>query len=148
MNLISNNANETQHQFNLLARNVQNQQENRLNSAEIGSLWQVFFAESMVHHVFLAFLGNVDDEDTKSALLTYADMSGDTLKLLKQVFEHEGLPIPRGITAEDIVPNSPRLFSDRFYLSYLNNMVLYVISRAGLSYFYSSREDIRHFFSA
>jgi hypothetical protein len=107
MNLNPNNANETQYQHNILARNVQNQQENRLNSAEIGSLWQTFFIESMVHHVFQAFLGNVDDEDTKSALLTYADMSGDTLKLLKPVYEREGLPIPRGITDEDIIPNTP-----------------------------------------
>jgi len=78
MNVNPNNANETQQQYNMMARNIQNQQENRLTSAEIGSLWQTFFIESMVHQVFQAFLGNVDDEDTKTALLTYTD----TLEIL------------------------------------------------------------------
>jgi hypothetical protein len=55
MNLNHNNTNETQHQHNILARNVQNQQENRLTTAEIGSLWQTFLLNQWCTRSFKLF---------------------------------------------------------------------------------------------
>lgn len=130
----------------LLNRTPQEMQEDRLTSAEIGALWNAYVSESFVHHIFVCFLKHMEDPVIKPTLINLADSTKDALCLLKSVFMKEGIPVPRGITSEDINLSAPRLFSDSFLIPLLKSMAKVSLQFFSLSYADSSRKDMRDFF--
>lgn len=127
-------------------RNI-NHENSRLTVSEMGSLWNTYMLESLVHHVFSSYLNQVEDKDIKELLQANVDMTRDSLALLDLTFKQENLPIPRGITSEDIMPDAPRLFSDTYYVIYLKSMARFATASYSLAFTQSSRSDIRQFFS-
>lgn len=130
----------------LLNTNQHEVQEDRLTSAEIGSLWNAYISESFVHHVFVYFLKHMEDPIIKPTLINLVDATKDFLYLLESVFIKEGIPVPRGITSEDINLNAPRLFSDSFLVPLLKSMAKVSLQFFSLSYIDSTRKDMREFF--
>lgn len=124
----------------------QEMQENRLTSVEISALWNAYMSESLVHHIFVYFLKHMEDPIIKPILANLVDATKDALNLLKSVFIKEAIPIPRGITSEDINPNAPRLFSDSFFIPLFKSMAKVSLQFFSLAYTESSREDMRQFF--
>jgi hypothetical protein len=92
-------------------------------SSEIGNLWNIYIANSMATSMFKPFLQHIEDEDIKKCLVTADNMSKSILSELTGLFESEGLVVPHGFTNEDVNENAPRLFSDSFYINYLDMMV-------------------------
>lgn len=80
-------------------------------------------------------------------VLEYALGLAETfIKEIGEIFQKENFPIPVGLTDEDVNLEAPRLFSDEFYLYYLQ-----YAGKAGMSIYSSAipivtRKDIRDFF--
>ena len=117
-----------------------------LTSSEIAFLWTTYTSESLMHHVSVHFKYILEDPEIKKANSIWLDMLKDTLHLLESVFNKEGLPIPRGITSEDVIPNAARLFSDNFYVVYAKAFAKYALQLYSLAYSECSRNDMRYFF--
>jgi len=118
----------------------------RITASEMGALWNTYMIESLVHHVFSYYLNHVEDQDIKNMLVILVNETRDSVKLLESVFKQEKLPVPRGITSEDIVPDAPRLFSDKYYLIYTKSMARFAATMFSLAYTQSTRSDLRQFF--
>ena len=118
----------------------------RLTSVEIGFLWNTYMLESLVHHIHRYTVSHIEDEDVKALAQYILDSTGRSLDYLIALFKQENIPVPRGITAEDIKPDAPRLFSDKFYMIYEIHMARFALQSYSLAYTQSSRQDIREFF--
>lgn len=94
-------------------------------SGEIGNLWNIYMANSMAVCMFRHFLVKVDDEEVKDCLLTADGLSKRILSQLEDLFNAEGMGVPHGFSESDVNLHAPRLFSDSFYLTYLDMMVKY-----------------------
>jgi hypothetical protein len=124
----------------------QEMQENRLTSSELGALWNAYIHESFVHHFFVYFLRHMEDTTIKPILTNLVDATEDSLFLLKSVFIKEGIPIPRGITSEDINLNTRPLFSDNLFIPFLKSATKVALQLFSLLYTECLRSDMRHFF--
>jgi hypothetical protein len=115
-------------------------------SGEIGNLWNIYMANSMVICMFKHFLLNVEDEEIKDCLVTADNLSKKILADLKDKFAIEGVAIPHGFSADDDVnAGAPRLFSDSFYLNYLDMMVKYGALYYSVALPSFSRMDMRNY---
>jgi hypothetical protein len=118
----------------------------RLTAIEIGHLWNAYMHESLVHHIIICFAAHIHDKDLAELATQWRDMTKRSLDILINLFQQEKLPIPRGITFDDIYPDAPRLFSDRFYMIYAVNMARFALQSYAMAYVQSSRKDIRETF--
>lgn len=95
-------------------------------SGEIGNLWNIYMANSMSSCMFKHFLLHCEDDEIKDCLVTADQFSKEILSQLKEMFHQEGMAVPMGFSLEmDVNESAPRLFSDSFYLTYLDMMVKY-----------------------
>ncbi|WP_371372807.1 DUF3231 family protein [Sporomusa aerivorans] len=118
----------------------------RLTSVELGFLWSTYMLESLVHHAHKYFVSHIEDENLKSLSQYILDSTGCSLAYLTDLFGQESIPLPRGITAEDIKPAAPRLFSDKFYMIYEVHMSRFALQNYSLAYTQSTCNDIKAFF--
>ncbi|MCJ7689971.1 MAG: DUF3231 family protein, partial [Clostridiaceae bacterium] len=98
-----------------------------LLSTEIAALWSSYMGDSMISCVLKYFLNRVEDVETRALLQQTSDLSNMHIQELTIIFNQEKLDIPEGFTDKDVNINSPRLFTDDFYLGYLCYM-----SRVGM----------------
>lgn len=118
----------------------------KLTAIERGHLWNAYMHESLVHHIIICFAAHIHDKDLAELATQWCDMTKRSLDILINLFEQEKIPIPRGITSDDIYPDAPRLFSDRFYMVYAVNMARFALQSYAMAYVQSSRKDIRETF--
>jgi hypothetical protein len=119
---------------------------NKLTSAEIGHLWSSYTFDSLIHNLSLYFLNNVEDKDIKQFIQIVKNDTKQHLDQFTEIFKKEGLPVPRGTTAEDIDVNASRLFTDKFYALYGENMARFSLGNYVLAYAESTRDDIKKLF--
>lgn len=117
-----------------------------LTSAEMGKLWATYTGNTMAKYVLSYYLNNVEDEDIKKVLEYALGLANTYVKEIGEIFKQENFPIPVGFTVKDVNLDAPRLFSDEFYLYYLQ-----YAGKAGMSIYSSAipivtRKDIRDFF--
>ena len=106
----------------------------RLTSTEIGHLWNTYMLESTVHQMFSYFLQHVVDANIKDILEINLHMTNDSLVLLENTFKKAGLHTPRGTISEDVFLTAPRLYSDIFYVLYLNSMSQFALMTYSMAY--------------
>lgn len=92
-------------------------------TGEIGNLWNIYMANSMAVCMFKHFLQNVEDEEIKDCLVAADHLSKKILSDLETKFKKEGMAVPQAFSADDVIEDAPRLFSDSFYINYLDMMV-------------------------
>ncbi|HEU5140582.1 MAG TPA: DUF3231 family protein [Bacillales bacterium] len=118
----------------------------RLSGAELGNIWTSYMSDSMAVCVLTRFSETAEDPEVQNILKYALDLSKKHIQVLKDIFRRENCPIPVGFEEKDMNLNAPRLFSDTFFLVYLQNM-----SRMGLG-IYSialpaiAREDVRDYY--
>lgn len=100
----------------------------RLTSAEIANLWNSYMNDSMAICVLKYFLEKVEDTEVRPVLEYAFELVNNHIDRVTKILNHENHPIPLGFTDEDVNVTAPRLYSDTFYLIYIQNM-----SRAGLT---------------
>ncbi|MBT2657920.1 DUF3231 family protein [Bacillus sp. ISL-18] len=118
-----------------------------LSSTEIAGLWATYINDSLSICLSKHFLQQSNNEDVKPLIKLTLDLSQKNIEEIKNIFENENFPIPKGFSDEDIDLSAPPLFFDLFPVSYT-----YGMSRMGLmtySMLISNvvREDVRSFFS-
>jgi len=118
----------------------------RLTSAEIGKLWATYMGNSMAKCILSYYLQHVEDENIKNLLENALKLTEEFLKTIKEIFEKENFPIPKGFTEEDVNLNAPRLFEDEYYVHYLK-----YAAKAGMSIYSVGiplvyRKDVNEFF--
>lgn len=119
----------------------------RLNSTEIGALWNTYMALSMYACIYKHFLSNVQDKDIRLILEFAMDIANKRITWVIETFNKEGLSIPIGYTDEDLNIKAPRLYSDQFYLHFLKNKAKVGIAIEGLALTTSVRPDVREFYA-
>lgn len=119
----------------------------RLNASEIGVLWNTCMESSMYSCMFKHFLSNVQDKDIRLLLESAVDVTNKMVSWIIEAFNKEGLSIPIGYTTEDINTKAPRLYSDPFYLYFLNHKTKAGIATQGLALTTSVRPDVREFYT-
>lgn len=103
--------------------------------------------ETSVHHMFSYFLVHVEDPDVKQYVEQCFHVSKKHIHKYIDIFEKENFPIPRGITSKDINLNAPRLFSDVFYLHYIDGMTKFALNGYALAVSEVTRKDVRFLFN-
>ncbi|GAA0472396.1 hypothetical protein GCM10008935_30420 [Alkalibacillus silvisoli] len=120
-------------------------QELKLTSAEIGTLWGEYVngtAVDMINKYMLSIIEiKLLFEDAIKIFATHK-------KQITQFIENEGFPVPIGFNESDLNKNSKRLFSDIFCLHYLHIMTLHGLLGHSTSLSSSVRKDLRHFYDS
>jgi hypothetical protein len=118
-----------------------------LSSTEIAGLWATYINDSLSICLSKHFLQQTNNEDVKPLIKLTLDISQKHIEEIKNIFEKENFPIPKGFSDEDIDLSAPPLFFNLFPVSYT-----YGMSRMGLMSYSMlisnvAREDVRSFFS-
>ena len=116
-----------------------------LTSAEQGNLWNFHIANTMSHCIFQHFLTNVENKRIKTIIKDSDVLSQKITDHVKVFFQEENIPIPIGFTEKDVNLTAPRLFSDEFYLQYIDMMYKLGIIFYSITLPNTSRLDIRQF---
>lgn len=120
--------------------------QSKLTSGEIASIWTAYMNDSMSKCVLGYFLKDVEDSEIRPIIQQAFDLSSTHIEKLTTILQTEQFPLPTGFTNEDVNMNAPRLYTDSFMLEYIGH-----IARAGLLAYggfvgMSARKDIRAYF--
>lgn len=118
-----------------------------LSSPEISSLWISYMQDNVDVCVYELFLSKVKDAEIRSLMEYIKNICEQRNVKQREVFNQEGLPIPYGFTKDDININAPALFTDSFYLWYINIKVYSKMGAFSLFLNNVSRPDLREYFS-
>ncbi|WP_078544809.1 DUF3231 family protein [Litchfieldia alkalitelluris] len=120
----------------------------RLTSAEISSLWGSYMNNSMAVCVLGHFLEVVEDKEIESVVRMAFDIANQALEGAKRIFIEENYPVPHGFTKEeDVISQAGRLWSDEFFLQYINQTAKSGFAAYGMALGQSSRKDILEYFN-
>jgi hypothetical protein len=126
---------------------MHNQQETGLTITETTNLWLQYNTESMDICVKRYILAHMEDNEIKS-LITYAlNISEQHIQKIKIFFDQEKYPLPTGFTDDDVNINAPRLYSDTFWLMYIQAMAATGMPNYALALNTSTRSDVRSYFT-
>jgi hypothetical protein len=119
-----------------------------LSSSEIANIWGAYLNDTMAVCTIGTFLSHVEDQEVRSVLEFAMQTSQAHVKKLKSFFIEEQFPVPQGFSVEfDVNPQAPRLYTDDFYLFYIQNigklgMELYTMNLSN-----SARLDMCEYFT-
>lgn len=122
------------------------QNDNRLTSSEVTSLWVQYIRETMAICISKYVVKTTKDPDVASLFKYCLELSTQHLKFVKQILKQEKVPLPTGFTDKDVNPKAQALFTDTFWLHYIHDMTIHGLSGHTLSLSGSGRRDIRNFY--
>ena len=118
-----------------------------LTCAEISNLWDTYMNDSVVICILTHFLETVEDPEVEPLLKFTIEVAESHLKNISDVFKQEGIAKPDGFPVEQHVNKSaPRLFSDIFYMEYMQHMSKFGLTSHSSAIATSARDDIRSLF--
>jgi hypothetical protein len=119
----------------------------RLTSAEIANIWNTYIYDSMMESVITHFKLTTADEEVGVLLEEGLKVVQNHLQSLEELFSKEGIAKPDGFPVDKHVNRqAPKLFSDTFYLEYLNQMSQFKITSHATSIVMASRDDIHQLY--
>jgi hypothetical protein len=119
----------------------------RLTSPEMASLWTAFLNDTMAICVIKYMLEKVEDSEIKPVFEFALGLAVTHIQTITGIFKEENFPIPFGFTDNDVNLSAPRLFSDTFWLMYLNEMTIHGLTGYAISLTTSTRTDIRDYYT-
>jgi hypothetical protein len=119
----------------------------KLTSAEIANLWTSYLSDTLAICTIGVFLAHVEDKEIKSILEYAISLSIGHQQKLLSFFKEEKLTIPDGFSVKDDVYGAPRLFTDDFYLFYIQNIGKIGMANYTLCLANSARLDMCEYFS-
>ena len=120
----------------------------KLTSAEITNLWTSYMNDKAAICQLKYFEAKCVDKDIKPLIEHALSISQSHITKITDIFNKETYPIPYGFNLEeDVDISAPRLYSDTFVLTYLEQM-----GKIGLNLYsgylsYATRDDVYQFFS-
>ena len=118
-----------------------------LTSAELSQLWGSYMNASLINTVLTYFLEKSEDEEIVQVIKEAHTLSESTLQSIANIFEQEGEPLPVAFTDEDVNPEAPRLYTDNFFLQYINQLGMLGMTATTAAISMATRKDIYRFFS-
>jgi hypothetical protein len=118
----------------------------QLTASELATLWNTYMADTMGKCILTHFKENVEDEKIGEIINFSLQIAEDHIHTISELFNKEQIPIPQGFDKNDLNENSPRLFSDIYYLRYLEHMGRTGLSTYSLAKAISTRKDIREIY--
>jgi hypothetical protein len=120
----------------------------KLTSAEISQLWSAYMNDSMSICILHYFLDKVEDVEIRPILEYALELAQAHLQKISFIFNNEEFPIPYGFKEqEDIDVTAPPLFSDTYYLYYLQQWGMLGLDAYSISLSLASRSDVIKYFS-
>ncbi len=120
----------------------------KLTSAEIGHLWTIYMNDSMSICTIGHFLSQVEDEQIQSILTFALTLAKAHIQKLQDLFTEEQLPVPDGFSEQaDRNTEAPRLFTDDFYLFYIQNIGKIGLEGYTFALSTASRLDVCEYFT-
>ncbi|MDN3015526.1 DUF3231 family protein [Paenibacillus sp. BSR1-1] len=122
--------------------------ETKLTSAEIAALWTQYLNETAGLCFHKHMIEHLEDKEIIDVFEYAISLGTEHLKIIKEFFLNEGFPIPIGFTNHDMIPNTPRLFSDVLCLHFLNIMSIHSCHGYSGALTTSARHDVREYFTS
>lgn len=120
----------------------------KLTSAEMAVLWSSYMNDSLSVCVFSQFLQHVDDDDIRPVVEHALSLCQRHIQSYRQLLTKENFPIPVGFTDEDVNLGAPRLYSDAFYLKYIDGMAMVGMTSASAALAGATRDDVREMYTS
>lgn len=113
-----------------------------LTTSEIANLWSQYINDSLSICILTHAVERAKDEEIKDVLAFALGLAKSHVKQLKEFFNQENFPIPKGFSIEeDVNLTAPALFTDAFQLIYLHVMTLLGLTGYAGAIATSSRPD-------
>lgn len=125
---------------------VNHQKNKQLTASELGDLFTNYLGDTLSICMFDHFLEVVEDDEIRAFVSLAKQKSISHVQAIKQFYEKEEIPIPKGFDEEDINRGAPRLFSDIFMATYIVEMAKAGLSLYGSSLSIATRLDIVEYF--
>ncbi|MGG3471393.1 DUF3231 family protein [Neobacillus pocheonensis] len=122
--------------------------ETKLTSAEIAAFWTQYLNETAGLCFHQQMMEHLEDKEIKNVFEFAISLSTKNLDKIKEFFISEGFPVPIGFTNQDVIPNTPRLFSDVLCLHFLNIMTIHGCHGYSGAVTTSTRLDVREYFTS
>lgn len=118
----------------------------QLTSAEIASLWMAYQNDSMSIQFINYALNHVKDEKVVSILEYALGLSQQHVEFMENLFIAEQIATPEGFSKDDVNLSAARLYTDDFFLVYIQNLGKLGMVAYGLALSNAARSDlIQHF---
>ena len=95
------------------------QQNIRLTTSEISTLWTTYIKSSALNCFYTHFLTYLRDETIISLIEDSLKTNVETMREIEKLCVSEGFPIPSGFTEKDVDTSAPPLYTDLFALSFV-----------------------------
>ncbi|MCM3727293.1 DUF3231 family protein [Neobacillus cucumis] len=119
----------------------------KMASSELSQLWVTYINSSMASCVLKHFQETTEDSDIQALVKSAFEFSEAMESRVKQHFLLEKLPIPYGFTNADVNLEAPKLFTDRFIIEYLKQMLGFGLATYSVSLAVCPRNDVRQTFN-
>lgn len=123
-----------------------NKNPDRLTSPEIANIWTHYIRETMGICVINYMLKITQDPEIIKIFQNAQKLGQNHLNKLKELFNKEDFPIPKGFNEKDVNLAAPPLFTELFCLNYIHTMSMYAAQSYSLAFTLSIRQDIRDFY--
>jgi len=95
----------------------------KLSASELANLWKVYMIENLLIPIKIPMLNSCNDEEIKSIISLALEISKKYVQKIANLYKTINHAIPKGFPEQDHMNNhAPALFTDNFYLYYLNEM--------------------------
>lgn len=117
-----------------------------LVSSEISNLWTSYMSDQLNLCLMTSFMDSSTDSKVKKILQQSKAFSEKNIKKITELFNKEKIAIPQGYSQADVNEKAPKLYSDIFYLRFLERMGRVGASINGMALGTSYREDVIDFY--
>ncbi|WP_407305784.1 DUF3231 family protein [Desulfosporosinus sp. SB140] len=118
----------------------------KLTTPEISSLWKTYMQNISNLYVFKHFMHNIQDLEIKPLIERQIYLSQTFVDKIRQIFQSENFPIPKGFSDDDLDSYAPALYTDLYGLSYVYRFNQMAFSDYATVITKVAREDIVDFF--
>ena len=95
----------------------------KISASELANLWKIYMIENLLIPIKIPMLNTCNDQEIKSVIVLALGISKKYVQKIASFYQSIHHPIPKGFPEQDHMnTQAPALFTDNFYLYYLNEM--------------------------
>lgn len=126
--------------------NVSHHIENiNLSAGEIAELFNAYQNNSASIPLLSYFVAKAEDPEIKSVIEMSLEISKNSIKQISDIFKGIGHPVPKGFSMQDVNLHAPRLYSDKFMLTFVRFMARFGLLNYSEARACLARQDVRDF---
>lgn len=117
-----------------------------LTSAELASLWGTYENNSVSIQMIKYALSHVEDQEIRSIFEYALSLYQQHMQFINNLFVAEQIAVPHGFSSEDVNLNAPRMYTDDFYIMYIQNLSKIGLTSYTMAISSAARTDVIRFF--